>query len=85
MPFCENSEGVALQFTIRLGCDSICLLAEVVKHVLDSNWGNSSEEVKVSFVLGVLWFFNTGSTVLTSSTIVSTNMNSYFHRQVTYL
>lgn len=57
MPCCENSECVALQFTIRLECDSVSLLVEVVKSVLDSNRGNFSEEVKVSFVLGVLWVF----------------------------
>lgn len=66
-------------------CEGVFLLAEVVKGVLESNWGNFSEEGKVSFVLGVLWgFFHAGSTALTSSTIVSTNMNSYFHREVTY-
>lgn len=37
MPCCENSECVALQFTIRLESDSVSLLVEAVKSVLDSN------------------------------------------------
>lgn len=53
---CEKSESVALQFSIHLEYGTVCLLIEAVKGVLDSNWGDFSEEVKVSFVLGVLWF-----------------------------